>query len=465
MKGKKKKELTWSRPVQPPRMTAPVQQFQANMPGLPMIKEEPGVHREVAAVPHHDVRPVTVNNVSLTLGPTGHLHQSSGNPSSLESSRAAQSSSGPGHPAYPPPAVKFTHMRTPEGVLTSYPIMVNGGGPVQELVAPPMVAQPPPMVAPTPMAAPPAMAAQTTAMVAPPPPPTPMPQPLVPVHSTTGQEYIIHPDVHVPDGEYILLEPALPQYSQGPSPLMVSHSLMIEPTCQWGVARSADGEFWRLAQNSNPSCHIFGDIQSQEEADRILEKQSRSSLPWTNWCDLAGASIVFHIIDNPVTPYSEGMAGRPLPVVPPDTGLFWSYSPTGRMVYLFPADAIREDRELWFAGYRISANQPAEWKNFIFRYMLAHARRLHSERDMPGYNTLDESYREAQNHQLQSVTAFLEMPIFECMRQMLFRCLLNIPQGLAMIHAASRVSSHLPSHWLNVNWGHKTAPGPGWQAE
>merc|ERR1711911_512013 len=127
-----------------------------NMPGLPMIKEEPGVHCEVAAVPHLDVRPVTVNNVSLTLGPTGHLHQSSGNPSSLESSRAAQSSSGPGYPAYPPPAVKFTHMRTPEGVLTSYPIMVNGGGPVQELVAPPMVAQPPAMVT-----QPPAMVAHT----------------------------------------------------------------------------------------------------------------------------------------------------------------------------------------------------------------------------------------------------------------------------------------------------------------
>ena len=447
-KAKKKKEVTWYRPEAPPRMAAHAQQFQPSAPkGLAMIKEEPGVHYEVAAAPH---QPLTVNNVNLTLGTAGH---------------AVQSSSGPGPHAYPPPAVKFAHMRTPEGVLTSYPIMVNAGDQVQELAGPsavvthpPMVTQPPAMVAHTPMAAPP----PPPAMSAPPPPPTAMSQPLVPV-----QEYIIHPGVHVPDGvpdgEYLLLEPApaQPQYSQGPSPLMISHTLMIDPTCQWGVARSADGEFWRLAQNSNPSSHIYGDMESQEEADRILERHSRSNLPWSNWCDQAGSSIVFHLIDSPVTPYSLGMEGRPLPVVPPDLGLFWSYSPTSRMVYLFPADAIREDRELWFAGYRICANQPAEWKSFVFRFVFAHARRLYSEQDLPGYNTLHESYREAQSHQLQSVTAFLEMPVFEHMRQMLFRCFYHIPQGLAMIHAASRVSSHLPVHWLNATWGHKTAPGPG----
>ena len=180
---------------------------------------------------------------------------------------------------------------------------------------------------------------------------------------------------------------------------------------------------------------------------------------------MAGASIVFHIIDSPVTPYSEAMAGRPVPVAPPDMGLFWSYSPTGKMVNLLPRDAIREDRDLFFAGYKISADQPAEWKNYIFRFMFAHARRLHSERDLADYNTLDESYREAQNNQLQSVTAFLEMPIFQNMRQLLFTCLLNIPQGIAMIHAATRVSNLLPSHWHKVDWGHKTCPGSVWQAE
>ena len=451
-KAKKKKEMTWQKPVVPPRMAAPVQQPQPSVPrGLAMIKEEPVAHYEAAAAPH---QPLTVNNVNLTLGPSGHAAQSSG------------------PHVYPPPAVKFAHVRTPEGVLTSYPhIMVNAGDQVQELAGPsavmghpPMVTQPPAMVASMPMVAPP----PPLTMSAPPPAPGPMHQPLVPV-----QEYIIHPG-HVPDGvpdgEYLLLEPApaQPQYSQGPSPLMISHTLMIDPMCQWGMARSADGEFWRLAQNSNPSSHIYGDIESHEEAERILERHSRSNLPWSNWCDQAGSSIVFHLIDSPVTPYSLGMEGRPLPVVPPDLGLFWSYSPTSRMVYLFPADAIREDRELWFAGYRICANQPAEWKSFVFRFVFAHARRLYSEQDMPGYNTLPQSYREAQSHQLQSVAAFLEMPVFENLREMLFKCFLHIPQGLAMIHAASRVSNHLPAHWLNVtsaSWGHKTAPGPGRQAE
>ena len=198
----------------------------------------------------------------------------------------------------------------------------------------------------------------------------------------------------------------------------------------------------------------------------MLEKQSCSILPWTNWCGVSGASIVFHMVDHPVTPYGEAMAGRPVPVPPPDMGFFWSYSPTGQMINLLCQDAIREERDLYFAGYKLAANQPVEWLSYVFRWMFAHARQLHSERDLPDYAELDESYREAQNNQIYAITSFLEMPIFQSMRLLLFTSFMNLPHsGIAMAHAATRVSTLLPSHWHKVEWGHKTCPGSICQTE
>ena len=130
------------------------------------------------------------------------------------------------------------------------------------------------------------------------------------------------------------------------------------------------------------------------------------------------------------------------------------------MINLFPQDATREQRDIYFAGYKLAANQGVEWLGFVFRWMFMHARRLHSERDLPDYAQLDESYRQAQSHQLFAICNFLELPIFKTMRLNLFSNYLNIPHGsIAMSHAATRVTALLPRHWLKAEWGHKTCPG------
>ena len=174
------------------------------------------------------------------------------------------------------------------------------------------------------------------------------------------------------------------------------------------------------------------------------------------------SSLAFVMVEEPVTPYSEFMMGKPMPPQPPvDTNTFWSYSPMGDMINVFHQEAVEQRREIYFMGYRLTETQPVQWLGFVFRYLFAHARRLHSEKSAANYHLLPECFKEAQSTQLFAISNMLELPHFKTLRLHLFTSFFSMPHGsLPMSQAATCTTVSLPLHWSKPQWGHKTAPGP-----
>ena len=195
-----------------------------------------------------------------------------------------------------------------------------------------------------------------------------------------------------------------------------------------------------------------------------MERLERTVLPWTNWTHMSPStsSLAFVMVEEPVTPYGEFMMGKPVPPQPPmDTNTFWSYSPVGDMINLFYQEAVEQQRDIYFAGYKLTESQGVQWIGFVFRWLFAHARRLHSEKSSANYHLVPECFRQAQSDQFFAISNYLELPLFRTMRHHLFANFFGIPSGsLAMSHAATRTSVSLPKHWVKPQWGHKTCPGP-----
>ena len=133
----------------------------------------------------------------------------------------------------------------------------------------------------------------------------------------------------------------------------------------------------------------------------------------------------------------------------------------GYVINLFHQEAVEQRREIYFAGYRLTETQGVQWLGFVFRWLFAHARRLHTEKSSANYHLVPECFREAQSTQLFAISNMLELPHFKTLRHHLFANFLGIPHGgLPMSQAATRTSVSLPLHWNKPQWGHKTAPGP-----
>ena len=434
-----------------------------------VIKQEPrdsvtpAVNMEVqpaAVFPVHHVHPghhargqqggpVTFNHISMNIGQSGQVEPPQGTLVTLDtpSGPVVTCPQGPSHVQSTPSSrapLQWKHVHTPEGHVTSYPMMHALPPPVEE----------------------PGDLLQLPVMPAPPPRPGVLPPP--PAHHQPVQEHgmMQQQQQQLPEVEdLIVLQPHQgATYSLGPEPLYISQSLVVRASCPFGIPRWADGRIWRLPHNPNPSAHIAGSIHRQEDAQRLIERVGRTHLPWTNWCNSSpsGTSLAFVSIDKPVTPYSEFMAGKVMPTQPPpDTIGFWSYSPHANMVNVFHQQAVDEGREIFFMGYRVTETQPVSWLGYVFRYMYAHARKLHSEKSAANYHLVPESFKEAQSMQIFAISNMLEMPHFRTLRIHLFTNFLSMPHGnIPMSQVVTLINVSLPPHWRDPEWPHKTAPGP-----
>ena len=225
----------------------------------------------------------------------------------------------------------------------------------------------------------------------------------------------------------------------------------------FGMARTPDGEVWRLEDDLNPTGHPAGGVSAEGVPhSAVITDNSRSNFPATPW---ATGSIGYIPPPESRTPFSDYMSDRPLARPPGDRNTHWTFSNKGTNIVVFTHDAVAQQRVLFSCGYALSSRQTSLWLDFNFKLIFSYAKRLNTERLMEAFNQIPVEFKEAQRRQMVAVANFLEHPIFAKPRQRFFHTFYG-GKFTAMSLAIGDCRTMTAKAYLAPHWPYKTAPAP-----
>ena len=224
----------------------------------------------------------------------------------------------------------------------------------------------------------------------------------------------------------------------------------------FGMARTPDGEVWRLDNDLNPTGHPCGGVSVEGIPHNTVVDNSRNHFPATSW---ATGSIGYVPPGEPRTPFSDYISGRPLARAPGDRSSHWTFSTKGVNIVVFTQDAVAQQRVLFVAGYALSSRQPGLWLDYNFKLIFSYAKRLNTERLTDMFNQIPVEFKEAQRKQIIAAANFLEHPIFAKARQKLFHTFYGGKYNtMSMVIGDCRT---MPAKaYLAPQWPYRSAPAP-----